>query len=240
MRKHLTYANVMATFAVAFALGGGVAYAANTVFSTDIVDGEVKTADLDNNAVRTTKIVNGQVANADLHADAVDSSKVVNGSIGNADLGVDSVQAIQIADDTIDGGEIIDNSMQRSWARSRHGLAENAVGNSELGDDAVGSANVISNSLTTADIAGTDASGAISLGSGSVGNGRCDSFNISVPGAVAGQGVIISAKAALQTGVTIYGQSVLSADTASMVVCNLSGTTMNALSSFPIRTITFG
>ena len=66
MRKQLTYANVMATLAVVLALGGGVAYAANTVFSADIVDGEVKTADLANNAVRGTKIANGEVTTADL------------------------------------------------------------------------------------------------------------------------------------------------------------------------------
>ena len=54
--------------ALLIALGTGSAYAANTVFSTDIVDGEVKTADLDNNAVRSTKIGTGQVP-TDLAAD---------------------------------------------------------------------------------------------------------------------------------------------------------------------------
>ena len=42
--------------ALLIALGTGSAYAANTVFSTDIVDGEVKTADLANNSVRANKI----------------------------------------------------------------------------------------------------------------------------------------------------------------------------------------
>jgi hypothetical protein len=66
MRKHITYANVMATLAVVLVIGGGAAYAANTVFSTDIVDGEVKTADLASNGVRSVKIANGQVTPADL------------------------------------------------------------------------------------------------------------------------------------------------------------------------------
>ena len=51
----LTYANVVATIALVIAVGGGAAYAANTVFSTDIVDGEVKTADIATNAVRSTR-----------------------------------------------------------------------------------------------------------------------------------------------------------------------------------------
>jgi hypothetical protein len=65
-RTRLTFANVCSFLALVIALGTGGAYAANTVFSTDIVDGEVKTADLANNSVRTGKILNGQVTSADL------------------------------------------------------------------------------------------------------------------------------------------------------------------------------
>jgi hypothetical protein len=46
----------MSTIAVVFAVGGGVAYAANTVFSSDIVNGEVKTPDLATNAVTSPKV----------------------------------------------------------------------------------------------------------------------------------------------------------------------------------------
>ena len=42
IRSHLTYANVMVTLLAFVVLAGGTAFAANTVFSTDIVDGEVK------------------------------------------------------------------------------------------------------------------------------------------------------------------------------------------------------
>ena len=51
MRTRITYANVMSTVAVFLALATGGAYAANTVFSTDIVDGEVKNPDLATSAV---------------------------------------------------------------------------------------------------------------------------------------------------------------------------------------------
>jgi hypothetical protein len=76
MRKHLTYANVMATIAVFGVLGGGAAYAADTVFSTDIVDGEVKTADLANNSVRTSKIATGQVRSIDIGNNQIQSADV--------------------------------------------------------------------------------------------------------------------------------------------------------------------
>jgi hypothetical protein len=49
IRQHLTYANVMATIAVFLVLSGGTAVAlsgSNTVFSDDIVNGQVKPQDL--------------------------------------------------------------------------------------------------------------------------------------------------------------------------------------------------
>jgi hypothetical protein len=49
VRKHLTYANVLSSIALFLVLGGGTAVAlngANTVFSDDIVDHQVKSQDL--------------------------------------------------------------------------------------------------------------------------------------------------------------------------------------------------
>ena len=65
--RRLTFANVCSFLALLIALGTGSAYAANTVFSTDIVDGEVKTADLDNNAVtHRPRSATGRSRNVDL------------------------------------------------------------------------------------------------------------------------------------------------------------------------------
>ena len=38
MPKHLTYANVVATLCLVLVVGGGVAYAAKTVGSADVID----------------------------------------------------------------------------------------------------------------------------------------------------------------------------------------------------------
>jgi hypothetical protein len=73
----LTFANVISMIALFVALGGVGAYAANTVFSEDIVDGEVKTADLGTSAVTNPKIIGG----------AVTSSKVANGTLKPEDNG---------------------------------------------------------------------------------------------------------------------------------------------------------
>ena len=71
-------------------------------------------------------------------------------------------------------------------------------------------------------------------------NGRCNFYTISVPGAIADQTVIISARASLPTGQILYGVEVPSNDHVIMAACNFSGGTWDALSSFPIRTVTFG
>jgi hypothetical protein len=80
LRKRLSYANVIATVALFMALGG-VSYAAataakNSVVSSSIKNGQVKTADLANNAVTSPKIKDGQVKTADLAAGAVTASKL--------------------------------------------------------------------------------------------------------------------------------------------------------------------
>ena len=66
MRKHLTYANVMATVAVVLVVAGGTAYAANTVFSTDIVNGEVKSVDIGTGQVQSPDVKNEGLTGADI------------------------------------------------------------------------------------------------------------------------------------------------------------------------------
>lgn len=72
-----------AIIAAAFIAGAFVAspdlraYAANTVFSADIVDGEVKTADLASNSVTAAKIKDGEVKAAEIGADAVGGSELI-------------------------------------------------------------------------------------------------------------------------------------------------------------------
>jgi hypothetical protein len=79
--SHLTYANVAATLALVIAIGGGSAYAANTVFSSDIVDNQVFSAD-----VRDDTLTGGGLAAADLGGGSVGSSEVLNNSLTGADI----------------------------------------------------------------------------------------------------------------------------------------------------------
>ena len=75
IRRHLTYANVMATLAVFVALSGG-AYAVSTIGAGDI----------QKNAVRSKHIKRANVKRSDIQANAVNSAKVANGSLDLADV----------------------------------------------------------------------------------------------------------------------------------------------------------
>ena len=61
IRRGMSFANVCSFLALMIALGTGTAYAANTVFSEDIVNGEVKTVDIHSQAVTTGKIASTEI-----------------------------------------------------------------------------------------------------------------------------------------------------------------------------------
>ncbi len=239
-RRALTFANVAAGLALVVALGTGTAYAANTVFSTDIVDGQVKTPDLANNAVKTAKIgddavtsakvLDGSIANSDVATGAIDSASVADESLTSADLATDSVQATEIADNSIDGGEIVDDSL------SANDLAPDSIGASELQDNAVSSANVLNDSLTVADLAGASINGRISLSG--IPNGRCTQVTFNVGGAQPGDIAIVATGAAIQNGIVMSAARVASAGHVEVNACNFSGGSMTAITNFPVRVIT--
>jgi hypothetical protein len=111
MRRHLTYANVISTLCLVLAIGGGAAYAANTVFSTDIVDGEVKSVDLGTNAVTTAKIATDAVTSAKIADGSVTGADVANNSIASADVANSSIAGRDVASNTLDGLDIVEGSL---------------------------------------------------------------------------------------------------------------------------------
>ena len=97
IRNRLTYANVVATLALVIAVAGGTAYAANTVFSADIVDGEVKTAD-----VRNDTLSGGGLTAADLR----------NGSVGNTEIADGGVRSAEVQNEALTGADIAESTLQ--------------------------------------------------------------------------------------------------------------------------------
>ena len=91
--------DVMAALSLVLVLSGGVAYAANTVFSSDIVDGEVKTADLAKGSVQAGKIANNQVFSEDVRDDTLP-----NGGLGSADI--DGLGSADIANESLTAADL--------------------------------------------------------------------------------------------------------------------------------------
>jgi hypothetical protein len=145
-RNLLTFANVCSFLALAVAISTGGAYAANTVFSTDIVDGEVKTPDLAAGAVTSPKILDGAVKVVDLNDGAVTSDKLSDGGVQTADLADGGVTGPKIADSAVDGSKVADNSLGAA------DLGPSSVGTSEIATDGVGATEVQDNSIDGGEI----------------------------------------------------------------------------------------
>ncbi|HMO00750.1 MAG TPA: hypothetical protein PKD59_15160 [Miltoncostaeaceae bacterium] len=104
--SRITYANVMATFAVFVALGG-TAFAAATIGTRDIQngavtapkvrDGAVTAAKLANGAASAPKIRNGAVTAAKLAAGSVTAAAIGDGTVGTAELANSAVTSAKLA-----------------------------------------------------------------------------------------------------------------------------------------------
>ena len=128
MRPRLTYANVVSTLALFLVLGGGFAYAANTVFSSDIVDGQVKTADLDGGAVTSEKVADQSLLGRDVFDNTLKGADIdestlssiggggaagghLTGSYPNPEIAPGAVGSTEVANFSLSGIDIQGNSL---------------------------------------------------------------------------------------------------------------------------------
>ena len=91
LRSHLTYANVMVTLLAIGALTGGVAYAANTIGSSDIINESIQSVDLKNN----------QVQSADIRNESFHGQDIGNLEIRSDDIGLSAVSPAQLRTNTV-------------------------------------------------------------------------------------------------------------------------------------------
>ena len=96
----------MGALALFLVIAGGSAYAADTVFSTDIVDGEVKAEDIATAAVRTQELRTDQIRSVDVRDDYFS-----DGGLRTEDIAGDALLSQDIAQDTLTGADISDGSL---------------------------------------------------------------------------------------------------------------------------------
>ena len=128
LRSHL-----LASIALFVALGGS-AYAADTVFSTDIVDGEVKTADVQDEGLTGTDIQG--LTGADVTDNSLNSSDVAHltgSDVDNNTLTGSDVEGIGTAD-------VTDNSLT--------GSDISALGGGDVTNDSLTGSDIDENSLS--------------------------------------------------------------------------------------------
>lgn len=134
LRDHVR-SNVVGYVALLILAGSATALEGkNTVYSDDIVDGEVRKPDLGRGAVRTEHIRDGDVDGTDLAADSVDGTKIDNGSLDGgavADESLNGADVDSVTGDDIDEGTLSEVPRARVAGRGRS--AEGGSCNPESG-----------------------------------------------------------------------------------------------------------
>lgn len=140
MIRHHLRSNVVGYVALFVAVSGtAVALpATNTVFSDDIVNGEVKSKDIsDSNGVRSADVRDddkqgGGLAAVDLARGSVGSSEIATDGVGSPEVKADAVRGSEIATDGVGSPEIEQDAVRRSE------IATDGVGSLEIAENAVG------------------------------------------------------------------------------------------------------
>jgi hypothetical protein len=97
-RPRLTYANVVSTLALFLALGGGAAYAAGKVQSSDLAPGAVHTGDVLKRAITSGKLAVGAVRSNQITDGAVGTKQLADGAVGTKQVGNGAVGSKQIGE----------------------------------------------------------------------------------------------------------------------------------------------
>jgi hypothetical protein len=110
LSRRLSYANVMSTIAVVVAVGTGSAYAANTVFSTDIVDGEVKSADVGNGEILSADVKDQSLTTFDVSTFL--GADIVDGTVTSEDIAPFTIRNQDIDSSAVDSPVVEDGSLR--------------------------------------------------------------------------------------------------------------------------------
>jgi hypothetical protein len=147
--------DVLAVIGCFVALSTGGAYAANTIFSSDIVDGEVKTPDLAQGAVSTPKLKDGGVTTDKLAGGAVTTDKVLDNTLLGRDVRDNTLKGADIDESTlssIGGGGPAGGDLTGSYPNPL--IASDAVGTNEIADAGVAASDIQSDAVGSSELLG--------------------------------------------------------------------------------------
>jgi hypothetical protein len=101
--------------ALLLVLTGGTAYAldgSNTVFSDDIVNGDVKTDDIGNAEVKVADVGQAAVATDEIANNQVKTGDIGDGEVRAADIANGQVMAAELADNSVRSDEVADGEVR--------------------------------------------------------------------------------------------------------------------------------
>ena len=242
MRASLKPRSIYDVFAVigcVAALGGSTAYAANTVFSEDIANGEVFSVDIADNRVASNDVRNDDLRSIDILDESLAGADIADSSLTGSDVASSSLTGIDVSNGSLTGSDILDESLGTTE------IADGGLNTSDLAISSITGSRIAASAVTTSDIAnrtvnmddidGADRSGAISVGA--ISNGHCTTINGSVTGTEPGDVVVLTTNGSIPNGMTISAQRALT-DSVHIKVCNLTGDTSAAITDLPVRVIT--
>jgi len=121
--------------------------AADSVDSSELVDGSIDTAHIGASQVTTAKIAADAITGAKIADDAIDSEHYVDGSIDTAHIGAAQVTSAKLADDAVTTVKITDGNVTTAK------LAADAITAAKIADDQINSEHYVDGSIDTAHIA---------------------------------------------------------------------------------------
>jgi uncharacterized protein YjbI with pentapeptide repeats len=86
LRSRMTYANVVSTIALGLAIGGGTAYAATRIGTSNIRYHAVTGSKLSTNSVTASKVKNSALSGSDIRDNSLHSGDIHNGTLQAADF----------------------------------------------------------------------------------------------------------------------------------------------------------
>jgi hypothetical protein len=144
LRNHIR-GNVVGYIALFLVLTGGTAQAlngSNTVFSDDIVNRDVKTADLGIGAVTTNRLAPNAVKTGRVADGTLTGTDVADGSIAGVDVGSDLTGA-NVANNSLSGADVDESSLGTVPSANHAATADSAANADTL--DGIGSSGFAGN-----------------------------------------------------------------------------------------------
>ena len=117
IRRHVTYANVMSSFAVFLILGGATAFAAVQKIGAN----EIKA-----NSIKTGKIVKEAVTAGKIKKNAVTESRIADGAVTTNKLADNAVTTPKIANDAVTGDKVKESTLSEVPSAAKANFATNA------------------------------------------------------------------------------------------------------------------